>query len=87
MSNGMRRQKKKAIKYYNNQTKINQKYCHRKRRNLRPEALSLYMYTITLLESSQRHRVYYFQKVPTTKVTEVLSLEPPYRNNNCSVAV
>lgn len=72
MSNRMRRQKKKKnylVSQQPDENYSNQKYCAGQRRNVRPDTLSLCMYTITLLDSSQRHRAYYFQKVPTIKVT------------------
>lgn len=76
MSNGIRQRQRKnqtLSSINNNQTQSalirNTALDQKKKKNVRLETLSLYMYTIALLESSQRHRAYYFQKVPTIKVT------------------
>lgn len=76
MSNGMRTQENQQNKTKNYQVLqqpdadyCNQKYCAGHRRNVIPDRLSFCMFPIALLDSSQRHRAYYFQKVPTFKVT------------------
>lgn len=70
MSNGKRRQKKiYQVLQQPDVNYLNQKYSAGQRRNVIPDMLSLCMYTIAFLDSSQRHRAYYFQKVPTIKVT------------------